>query len=218
VGGHGSERSGPPPVAPVVSGAATCHSRGVGAPTIVPLQAEPAGLTGLWRIRMKQVTDERGTIREFYRESAFVAAGLPSLGPWVQLNVTETGRGVVRGLHGEEMHKLVAVAAGEALGVYVDARRHSPSFGRTVTVALGPGVQVLVPPGVCNGFQSVSPGVTQYLYAFDAEWVPGMAGLAVTPLDPDLGVDWPIPVDGADRSQVSAKDAAAPRLAELWAG
>ena len=41
-----------------------------------------------------------------------------------------------------------------------------------------------MPRGVCNGFQSVSPGSTQYLYTFDCEWAPGMAGAAVNPLDP----------------------------------
>jgi len=68
-----------------------------------------------------------------------------------------------------------------------------------VTVPLVKGTQVLVPAGVCNGFQSVSPGISQYLYCFDAEWVPGMSGTAVNPLDPDLGIVWPLPVDGNDR-------------------
>ena len=183
--------------------------------TIVPFVAEPTGIADLWRLQMKQVTDDRGTVREFYRESAFAAAGLPSLGPWVQVNVTESSQGAIRGLHGEEMTKLVAVACGEAFGVYVDARPGSPSYGRTVTARLDAGSQMLVPAGVCNGFQSVSPGVTQYLYAFSTEWSPAMTGRAVTPLDPDLGIDWPIPVDARDRAQVSAKDAAAPRLRDL---
>ena len=69
------------------------------------------------------------------------------------------------------------------------------------------GTQVLVPKGVCNGFQSVSAGVTQYLYCFDQEWRPGMAGVAANPLDPALAIAWPLPVDAADPSQISAKDA-----------
>jgi len=184
-------------------------------PSIVPFAAEQTALEGLWVLQMKQVTDHRGTVREFYRQSAFRKAGLESMGPWVQVNLTETSRGAVRGLHGESMNKLVGVAAGEAFGVYVDTRAASATFGRVVTVALTPGVQVLVPAGVCNGFQSVSPGVTQYLYAFTAEWIPGMAGTALTPLDPELGISWPIPLDPHDRAQVSAKDAAAPRLADV---
>lgn len=79
------------------------------------------------------------------------------------------------------------------------------------------GTQVLVPQGVCNGFQSVSHGTSQYLYCFDQEWRPGMPGTALTPLDPALGIDWPIALDPADRAQVSAKDAAAPTLADYLA-
>ena len=46
-------------------------------------------------------------------------AGLRA-GPWQQINVTETARGAVRGLHGEAMAKLVAIAAGSATGAYVN--------------------------------------------------------------------------------------------------
>lgn len=181
---------------------------------IVDFAAATTEIDGLWRITMKQVTDERGTVREFYRESAFVAAGIGSLGPFLQLNITESRHGAIRGLHGEDMDKLVAVVAGEAFGAYVDTRPGSPSYGRTVTVELTPGTQVLVPRGVCNGFQTTS-ATSQYLYGFDTEWVPGMAGTALTPLDPQLGIRWPVEPDPQDRMMVSAKDHAAPTLAGL---
>jgi dTDP-4-dehydrorhamnose 3,5-epimerase len=71
-------------------------------------------------------------------------------------------------------------------------------------------VQVLVPAGVCNGFQAISDPGCQYLYCFDAEWSPGMPGTAANPLDPALGIDWPIPVDPADPGSISQKDATAP--------
>ena len=178
---------------------------------IVPLSVEPTAIEGLRVLTMKQVTDERGTVREFYRQSSWVEAGLPDLGPWQQVNLTESRAGALRGLHGEAMHKLVAIAAGEAFGAYLDARADSPSYGEVVTVRLTPGRQVLVPQGVCNGFQSITD--TQYVYCFDAEWVPGMAGTAVNPLDPALGIAWPLPVDVEDPAQISAKDVGAPPLA-----
>lgn len=179
---------------------------------IIPFAVEHTDIEGLKVLQMKQITDERGTVREFYRESGFLAAGLPSLGPWLQVNITETRQGALRGLHGEEMFKLVAVAEGEAFGAYLDARPDSPSRGKVVTVRLVKGTQVLVPKGVCNGFQSVSPGVTQYLYCFDQEWQPGMAGVAVNPLAPDLAIAWPLPVDATDPARISAKDAGAPEF------
>jgi dTDP-4-dehydrorhamnose 3,5-epimerase len=184
-------------------------------PAIRPFSATPTKIDGLHILEMKEVTDERGVVREFYRESAFKEAGLPSLGPWLQVNITETKQGAIRGLHGEDMFKLVAIVAGEAFGAYVDTRPDSPSRGAVVTTKLVQGTQVLVPKGVCNGFQSVSPGATQYLYTFDSEWAPGMAGTAVNPLDPELGIAWPVPVDLNDPAQVSAKDQGLPTLAQV---
>lgn len=182
---------------------------------ITEYEVGDTAIDGLKTITMKQVSDERGTVREFYRESAFVAAGLPSLGPWLQVNITETHHGGLRGMHAESMHKLVAVAAGEVFGAWVDLRAESDSFGTVVTTTLGPGSQVLVPPGVGNGFQVTSPGVAQYVYCFDREWVPGMAGVACSPLDPALGIDWPVPIRDGDLTQVSVKDRDAPLLSHL---
>lgn len=182
------------------------------APQITPMAVQETEIDGLFVITVKAVTDERGTIREFYRQSSWLEHGLPDLGPWAQLNLTETRQGAVRGLHGESTTKLVGIVAGAAFGAYVDARPDSPTHGKVVTVTLQPGTQILVPQGVCNGFQSISEGVTQYLYSFDAEWVPGMTGVAITPLDADLNIAWPLPIDVDDRAQISEKDLRAPGL------
>jgi len=181
---------------------------------ITPFSVESTDIDGLLIVSMKEINDDRGTIRELFRTSAFAEAGV-EVGPWLQVNATETQQGAIRGLHGEAMTKLVAIVHGEAFGAYADVRPNSSSRGKVVTVPLVKGTQVLVPAGVCNGFQSVSPGISQYLYCFDAEWVPGMSGTAVNPLDPDLGIVWPLPVDGNDRAQVSAKDAGLPMLREV---
>jgi dTDP-4-dehydrorhamnose 3,5-epimerase len=180
-----------------------------------PFSPSPTAIDGLFIIEMKEARDDRGVIREFYRESTFKDAGLPSLGPWLQVNVTETKPGAIRGLHGEDMFKLVAIISGEAFGAYVDTRPDSPSQGVVVTTRLVKGIQVLVPQGVCNGFQSVSSEPTQYLYTFDNEWVPGMAGSAVNPLDAALGIEWPVPVDLSNPAQVSVKDAGLPPLDQV---
>lgn len=184
---------------------------------IEPFAVHDTAIDGLVVATMKQVTDDRGTVREFYRGSAFADAGLTSPGPWIQVNVTESRRGVIRGMHGEAMHKLVAVAAGAGFGAYVDTRMSSPTYGVVESTELGLGTQVLVPPGVCNGFQALTETM-QYLYCFDAEWAPGMDGVAVSPFDPDLGIGWPLPIDVDDPALVSVKDRDAPRLAELAEG
>jgi dTDP-4-dehydrorhamnose 3,5-epimerase len=181
--------------------------------TVVPMVVTDTEISGLIVIRLKQVDDERGVVREFYRESEWREAGLPSLGPWLQTNVTESKRGALRGLHGERMNKLVGVVAGSAFGAYVDTRPGSTSVGKVVTMELTAGTAVLVPDGVCNGFQTTSE-LSQYLYCFDAEWAPGMAGPSIDALDPALAIVWPLPIDRADPAQLSERDRSLPTLAE----
>ena len=180
---------------------------------IVDFTTRPGTIDGVWIVTMKQVTDERGTVRELFRRSAFAAAG-PTLERIDQINLTRTHRGGVRGMHAEQMTKLVTVAHGSAHGVYVDVRPDSPTFGAVDEVALEPGVQVLVPSGVANGFQALAPD-TEYAYCFDREWQPGMPGSAFSPLDPLVVDRWPMPIDPDDPTQISAKDRAAPAFGAL---
>ena len=181
---------------------------------IVPMSVDNTAIDGLLRITTKAVTDDRGTVREFFRTSGFAEEKIPVPERWAQLNLTYTNRGAVRGLHGEATDKLVGVTHGEAFGAYLDARADSPTHGTVVTVALTVGTQVFVPAGVCNGFQAVTD--CQYLYCFGVEWQPGMSGVAVTPLDPDLAIGWPIAIDPGNPAMISAKDAAAPTFSELF--
>jgi dTDP-4-dehydrorhamnose 3,5-epimerase len=180
---------------------------------IVDFDVRAGAIDGLVVVTMKQVTDERGTVRELFRRSAFESVGI-ELGRFEQVNVTESRRGAVRGLHAEAMTKLVAIAAGEAFGAYLDLRAGSPTYGVVDTIGLRPGTQVLVPSGVANGFQALVDG-TQYVYCFDQEWRPGMAGQACNPIDPDLAIAWPLPIDPDDPAQVSVKDRSAPRFADI---
>ena len=180
---------------------------------IVEFAVRRGTIEGLLVLAAKQVVDDRGTVREVFRRSAFEAEGV-SLPSFQQVNVTESRRGAVRGMHAEHMTKLTSVVWGEAYGAYVDLRTGSPTYGWVETVELRPGVEVVVPAGVANGFQALSDPC-QYLYCFDAEWRPDMPGRALTPLDPELAIDWPITIDPDDPSQISAKDRTAPRLSDL---
>jgi dTDP-4-dehydrorhamnose 3,5-epimerase len=180
---------------------------------MIEFSVRPGTIDGLVVVTMKQITDDRGTVRELFRRSAFEAAGV-TLSSIEQVNLTLTHKGAIRGMHGEAMTKLVTVAHGRALGVYVDARPESPTFGEVDEVPLEPGVQVLVPPGVTNGFQALEDG-TQYAYCFDREWAPGMPGVAFTPLDPLVAERWPLPFDPDNSRHMSAKDRQAPPFAEI---
>ncbi|MFT9003326.1 MAG: dTDP-4-dehydrorhamnose 3,5-epimerase [Liquorilactobacillus hordei] len=180
------------------------------------LSVTDSKIEGLQIINAKMVTEGRGTVRELYRQSSYSSFLPNTVSAWSQVNLTRTQRGAVRGLHGEAMSKLVTVAYGAAFGVYVDTRVNSKTIGAVVTVKLTPGVQVFVPQGVCNGFQALDEN-TEYLYFFDNEWAPGMSGVALTPLDAELGIEWPISIDPNNREQISEKDSKAPSLSEVLA-
>jgi dTDP-4-dehydrorhamnose 3,5-epimerase len=182
--------------------------------SLVDFSTRSGAIDGLIVVTMKQAGDERGVVRELFRRSAFEGAGI-EFDRIEQVNLTETyERGAVRGMHAESMTKLVTVAHGEARGVYVDARPASATFGVVEEVDLAPGIQVLVPNGVANGFQAQTPG-TQYAYCFDREWSPTMPGLAFSPLDPLVAGHWPLKFDPHDLRYLSAKDHQSPAFAAV---
>lgn len=161
------------------------------------------------------IEDERGSVMEFYRQSDFAAAGLPSLGERPQINAPLSVRGALRGIHAEAAHKLVALAAGRVYAAIVDLRKNSPTAGQWLGFELARGQGLFVASGLGNSFQSISQEPSVYLYCFEKEWAPGMPGTACHPLDPELAIDWPIP-DGQgmitsdkDRNNPSLKEALA---------
>lgn len=180
---------------------------------IEPFAVNDSNIEGLKIISAKMSTDDRGTVRELFRGSIYFEVLPKTVTGWKQINLTRTKKGAVRGLHGGAMSKLVTVAYGSVFGAYVDTRPDSKTFGAVQTVHITPGVQVFVPQGVCNGFQALED--TEYLYFFDNEWAPGMPGTALCPLDPELDIKWPIPIETSDFNQISEKDSKAPTLKEL---
>ncbi|HSW37355.1 MAG TPA: dTDP-4-dehydrorhamnose 3,5-epimerase [Candidatus Saccharimonadales bacterium] len=179
---------------------------------IQPMQATPTKFDGLFEVSFKVIEDDRGSVMEFYRQSEFEAAGLPSLGERPQVNAPLSFKGAVRGIHAEEAHKLVAVASGKVHAVIVDLRKGSPTVGQWQAFELERGQGLFVSKGLGNSFQSISDEPSVYLYYFEKEWVPGMPGASCNPLDPDLAIDWPIAdgqgmiISDKDRNNPSLKD------------
>src|SRR5579885_2301191 len=124
-------------------------------PDIQPMSAEPTSFDGLWRVSFKVITDERGSVMEFYRQSEFAASGLPSLGERPQVNAPLSVKGAVRGIHAEAAHKLVSVATGKVYAVIVDLRKDSPTAGKWQGFELERGQGLFVSRGLGNSFQSV---------------------------------------------------------------
>lgn len=155
--------------------------------------------------------DERGFFLEVFHAAKFARQGLEV--EFVQDNHSASRRGALRGLHLQSVDpqgKLVRCVEGEIFDVAVDVRRGSPSFGRWFGVALSAENfrQLWIPPGFAHGFAVVSERA-QVEYKCTTLYRPD-ADLSIAWNDPEIGIEWPIaaPV-------LSAKDARAPRLAEV---
>jgi dTDP-4-dehydrorhamnose 3,5-epimerase len=104
----------------------------------------------------------------------------------------------------------VRAVAGEMFDVAVDVRRGSPTFGRWVGVQLSAENfrQIYIPPGFAHGFCVLSEvGEVEYKCT---ELYESADDLAIAWNDPQVGIRWPV-----SEPLLSAKDKAAPRLAEV---
>jgi len=155
--------------------------------------------------------DPRGFFLETWHQRKYADAGIT--GPFVQDNHSQSCRGTLRGLHAQRRRpqgKLVRVMEGEVLDVAVDIRRGSPTFGRWVGDRLsGENLrQLWIPPGFAHGFCVLSERV--HLEYKCTDFYDAGDEIAIAWDDPEIGIEWPL----ADPT-LSAKDAAAPRLADV---
>jgi dTDP-4-dehydrorhamnose 3,5-epimerase len=154
--------------------------------------------------------DERGFFLESYRRSTFAELGVEH--ELVQHNHSRSVRGVVRGMHFQPgMGKLVRCVRGRILDVVVDIRRGSPQFGRWEAAELSDENhrQVFCPDGFAHGFCVLSE-LADVVYGCTSYWNPETEG-GFRFDDPSVGIEWP----GGLELTASAKDAAAPPLAEI---
>jgi dTDP-4-dehydrorhamnose 3,5-epimerase len=162
-------------------------------------------------VEPKLFGDQRGFFVETYQYLRYVEAGIKR--PFVQDNLSRSGYGVLRGLHLQNpltQGKLVSAMRGRVMDVAVDVRVGSPSFGRHVAVELSEENrrQLWVPRGFAHGFVVLSE-TTDFFYKCDELYSP-KDEISIRWDDPAIGVKW-----GVENPSLSAKDAAAPLLAEV---
>lgn len=177
------------------------------------LRVEGTGIEGLKVVELSVHGDARGWFKENWQRAKMVALGVPDMRV-VQNNVSfNAERGVTRGIHAEPWDKFVSVATGSVFGAWVDLRAGSPTYGRVYTATLDPSRAIYVPRGVGNSFQALEDG-TAYTYLVDAHWSAGLRGTYtfVSLADPELHIDWPIPLDQATLSEA---DKGHPMLADV---
>lgn len=174
------------------------------------MRALPTRLDGPVLIEPVVHGDKRGFFQETYRRSSFRELGIND--DFVQDNHSRSRRGVVRGMHLQPgMAKLIRCARGAIIDVVVDVRRRSPAFGKWEAFELNDENhhQLYCPDGFAHGFCVVSD-IADVIYMTSSYWDPRReTGFAYN--DPDVGIAWPDTLE----LEASARDAQAPRLAEL---
>lgn len=155
-------------------------------------------LEGCFIIEPNKLGDSRGYFFESFNRKKFQDLTGVDV-DFVQDNQSFSTRGVLRGLHAQQgdfaQAKLVRVLDGEVLDVAVDMRKGSATFGEYVAVCLSAAnnLQLFIPRGVLHGFVVLSETAT-FFYKCD-NYYNQDSELGVYPLDPDLAIDWGIPME-----------------------
>lgn len=169
-------------------------------------------IPGLLYFEVSEVGDHRGYFQEKYHRQKLIDAGLPAGFLVVQNSLSyNQQKGVTRGYHAEPWDKYITIITGSVFCSYVDLRA-GDGFGRTDTIELTKNQAVYLPRGVANSFQTLEDD-TYYLYSVNDHWSGDKYDqyVFVNLADPDLSVDWPVPLDQAimsdrDRSHPALKD------------
>jgi dTDP-4-dehydrorhamnose 3,5-epimerase len=172
---------------------------------------EPTSISDVVLIRPRLFGDARGHFFESWEERKFAAAGLELR--FRQDNQSLSARHVLRAIH-YQLHKrqgkLVRVVAGAVLDIAVDLRRSSPTFGKWVSGELTEENHhtLWVPPGFGHGVLVLSESA-HFRYKCTDFYAPEDEH-AIAWNDPDLKIDWRLPV--GVQPVLSPRDRAAKRF------
>ncbi|RVW00127.1 dTDP-4-dehydrorhamnose 3,5-epimerase family protein [Rhodococcus xishaensis] len=172
---------------------------------------------GAWEITPRQLGDRRGVFLEWFKEPGFTTAVGRTL-DLQQANCSVSAAGVLRGIHFADappgQAKYVTCAKGTVLDVVVDLRAGSPTFGQWDSVLLDDIDRraIFISEGLGHAFLSLEDDST-VMYLCSTGYNPEREH-EVSPLDPDIGIDWPaVGRDGRPLHwRLSDKDLAAPTL------
>lgn len=178
---------------------------------------ESLGIEGAWVFTPQVHRDDRGDFLEAFRGAEFAAA-LGYRLDVAQVNCSVSRRGVIRGIHYSDVPpgqaKYISCVSGAVIDVVVDLRAGSPGFGKWEAVRLDDESRkaVFLAEGLGHAFMAVSDQAT-VMYLCSTPYAPGREH-GVHPMDPELGIGWPLEEAAGGEPVLSAKDAAAPSLDE----
>ncbi len=177
------------------------------------MEIKKTHIPGLVIIQPDVFSDDRGYFLESYNENRYFENEV--MPRFVQDNISQSVYGTLRGLHYQlapySQSKLVHVLEGTVLDVAVDLRKKSPTFGQHYAIELSAEnkTQFFIPQGFAHGFSVLSKTAT-FMYKCD-NYYNREAERGIAYNDPDLNIDWKLPVD---KILTSPKDGILPMLKE----
>jgi dTDP-4-dehydrorhamnose 3,5-epimerase len=165
-------------------------------------------ISGVYVVPLRSFADDRGYFFESFRKS-----WVPGVREMVQGNVSFSRKGVLRGMHYHlKQADFWLVPSGLVRAALYDARRSSPTRGRSEMIDLGQDhpFGLYIPPGVAHGFCALSDSIMTYLVD---EYYDNSDERGIRWDDPALGIDW-----GTANPIVSARDRENPPLADIAPG
>ena len=180
------------------------------------MQFEQLGADGLIMAHYNAFGDARGFFkRVFCKDECTPVLNGRDI---VQINISSNATiGTIRGMHLQkpphsEM-KFVQCVKGAVRDVVVDVRKGSKTFMQHFAFDLRDDDHkaLIIPEGFAHGFQ-VLEADSHLLYFHTAAYAPD-AGMTINPMDPKVGIDWPLPL-----SVISDKDKNTPFLTNEFEG
>jgi dTDP-4-dehydrorhamnose 3,5-epimerase len=175
------------------------------------MEFKKLAIEGAWVAQSQIHLDERGSFREWYKESDF-SQKIGTDFSVAQANMSVSSKGVVRGIHysmsAKGQAKWITCSRGRIWDVVVDIRPDSKTYKQWIGIELSvdSGTYLFLSGQLGHAFISLEDE-TVVNYLVDSEYNPSLE-CDINPFDLDLGIVWP-----EMKKSLSAKDASAPNLA-----
>lgn len=144
-----------------------------------------AEVDGAYIYEIDRYEDHRGFFQEAYGPMKYWGFEAK------QINVSQSNKGVLRGMHVTNFAKLCMCVKGKLFDVVADVRPDSPTYLGWYGIWLRPEEpkQLFIPSGCAHGFFAAEDG-TLLLYMQNGSYDP-KTEREVSYLDPKIGIDWP---------------------------
>jgi dTDP-4-dehydrorhamnose 3,5-epimerase len=160
--------------------------------------------------------DERGFFREWFKSEEILSIDKDF--SVQQANFSKSKKWVVRGIHyslaPSGQAKVVTCASGAIVDVLIDLRVGSPTYLKIEYIELSEesGSAIYIPSGVGHGF-FVNSDSASLVYLTSSGYSPEHEK-AICPTDPDIGINWPLPL--GEVAIISKSDREAQTLAMAY--